>query len=170
MDLSFSVKATTSPEQAHAQGREKAPDQRPSIENLLIIGGGPAGFTAALYAARARLTPLVLVGPAPGGQAATTDLMENFPGFPEGIGGQALASLMQEQCESFGAELRVEEVTDVDFTHRPFKITTYDGEYLAKTLILATGARPLAPGSARRREIHRPWCLVLRDLRWILLS
>jgi thioredoxin reductase (NADPH) len=141
MDVSVSQKASSPVEQPRDRQREKAPDQRPPIENLIVVGGGPAGFTAALYGARARLAPLVLLGPAPGGQAATTDLMENFPGFPEGVGGQALASLMQEQCESFGAELRVEEVTDIDFSRRPFKITTYDSEYLAKTIIVATGAR-----------------------------
>lgn len=111
-------------------------------QNVIIIGGGPAGFTAALYAARAALAPLVLVGPAPGGQAATTEKMENFPGFPEGVGGQALAALIQEQAEKFGARLVIEEVTEVDFSKRPFKITTYDNEYLAKAVIIATGAKP----------------------------
>jgi thioredoxin reductase (NADPH) len=141
MDLNIPLKVPSPTKQSHTVGREKAPARRPAIENLVIIGGGPAGFTAALYGARARLAPLVLVGSVIGGQAATTDLMENFPGFPEGVGGQALASLMQEQCESFGAQLQVEEVTDVDFSSRPFKITTYDSEYLALTVILATGAR-----------------------------
>jgi thioredoxin reductase (NADPH) len=152
MDLGFSLRAPSVTEQAHQLAREKAPSERPPVENMVIIGGGPAGFTAALYGARARLAPLVLVGSMPGGQAATTDLMENFPGFPEGIGGQALASLMQEQCESFGAALKVEEVTDVDFSRRPFVITTYDGEYLARTIIVATGARPRrlgVPGEER---------------------
>ena len=133
MDLSLSLNA------ASMAGQEEAVS---AIEELIIVGGGPAGFTAAVYSARAALKPLELLGPAPGGQAATTEKMENFPGFPEGIGGQALASLMQEQAENFGARLKIEEVTEVDLSKRPFRVVTYDGEYLARALIIATGARP----------------------------
>ena len=112
-----------------------------TVEQMIIIGGGPAGYTAALYGARAALSPLVLLGPTPGGQAATSDLMENVPGFPEGIGGQALATRMREQAENFGARLQSEEVIAVDLSQRPFRVKTFDREYLAKTVIVATGAR-----------------------------
>jgi thioredoxin reductase (NADPH) len=143
MDLSLSLEVPSPMEQQE----EIAPDQE-----LIIIGGGPAGFTAAVYAARADLKPLVLVGPAPGGQAATTEKMENFPGFPEGIGGQALASLIQEQAEGFGARLVYDEVIAVDFSQRPFKIKTYEREYTAQAVIIATGAKPRrlgVPGEAK---------------------
>ena len=139
MELSFSLETPPLP---GAEGH-----QAPSTEQeLVIIGGGPAGFTAALYAARAALNPLVLVGPAPGGQAATTEKMENYPGFPEGIGGQALATLIQEQAEGFGANLLFDEVTKVDFSVRPFHITTYEREYTAKAILIATGAKPRRMG------------------------
>jgi len=134
MGLSFSLEVSSPLD----EGKEAIA----SHQELIIIGGGPAGLTAAVYAARAALGPLVLVGPAPGGQAATTDKMENFPGFPEGIAGQALASLIQEQAEGFGARLIYDEVAAVDFSQRPFKITTYDREYRAKAVIIATGAKP----------------------------
>jgi thioredoxin reductase (NADPH) len=111
-----------------------------TVEQMIIIGGGPAGYTAALYGARAALSPLVLLGPEPGGQAATSDLMENVPGFPEGIGGQALAARMREQAENFGARLEPEEVVEVDLSQRPFRVKTFDRSYLAKTVIVATGA------------------------------
>lgn len=117
------------------------PSPASTVEQMIVIGGGPAGYTAALYGARAALSPLVLLGPAPGGQAATSDLMENVPGFPEGIGGQALAARMREQAENFGARLQSEEVVAVDLSRRPFRVKTFDREYLAKTVIVATGAR-----------------------------
>ena len=139
MDLSFSLETPPAP-------GEFEQTEIPREQDVIIIGGGPAGFTAALYAARAALNPLVLVGPAPGGQAATTEKMENYPGFPEGVGGQALASLIQEQAEGFGAHLLFDEVIDVDFSKRPFKITTYETEYWAQTIIIATGAKPRRMG------------------------
>ncbi len=117
------------------------PAQAPEVENLIIIGGGPAGLTAALYAGRAALNPLVLLGQSPGGQAATTEMMENYPGFPEGIGGAALAQQMQRQAEQFDARVELDEVLSVDFSARPFKLTTYVGERQAHTVIVATGAQ-----------------------------
>jgi thioredoxin reductase (NADPH) len=120
--------------------KTETPSPASTVEQMIIIGGGPAGYTAALYGARSALSPLVLLGPTPGGQAATSDLMENVPGFPEGIGGQALAARMREQAENFGARLQSEEVVEVELSHRPFRIRTFDHEYLAKTLIIATGA------------------------------
>ena len=92
---------------------------------VIIIGSGPAGLTAALYAARADLNPLVLTGTAVGGQAAITDRIENYPGFPNGVKGSELAELFQKNAERFGARLEYDTATEVDFGQRPFKIKTY---------------------------------------------
>lgn len=110
--------------------------------DLIIIGGGPAGFTAGLYAGRAQLRPLVMVGQAFGGQAATTSEMENYPGFPDGIGGMALAEQMANHAVRFGAEIAYEEVTSVDLKTYPFVVKTYSGTYHAKAIIICTGTRP----------------------------
>jgi len=113
----------------------------PAVENVLIIGGGVAGFTAALYAGRAALNPLLLVGNALGGQAASTDLMENYPGFPEGIAGPELIEKVQQQAVQFGARVEYDEAIEVDFSVRPFVVKTYGQTYQAHTIIIATGAR-----------------------------
>ncbi|RME06177.1 MAG: thioredoxin-disulfide reductase [Anaerolineae bacterium] len=109
---------------------------------LIIVGSGPAGLTAALYAARANLQPLVFTGMQLGGQVALTHIVENYPGFPEGIGGQELVDAFQKQAERFGARIEFDQVTAVDLSERPFKVTTYSGEYTADALILTTGANP----------------------------
>lgn len=106
----------------------------------LIIGSGPAGMSAALYAARANLEPIVLTGMELGGQVANTADVENYPGFPEGLQGPELVDLFQEHAERFGAEFVFDTATEVDFSERPFKVTTYSGEYTADTVIVATGA------------------------------
>ena len=111
-------------------------------EKLAIIGAGPAGLTAAIYAARAFLEPLVFVGPAFGGQIATTTEVENFPGFPNGLTGPELSVALREQAERFGARLVEETVENVDLSHRPFKLTTSTGTYEVESLIIATGASP----------------------------
>jgi thioredoxin reductase (NADPH) len=113
-----------------------------SEERLIIIGGGPAALSAALYAARAQLNPLVFTGLLPGGQAAMTNVIENYPGFPDGIGGSELTDLFAKQAVKFGARLANEEVTAVDFTHSPFTVTTYKKQFGSKAVILATGANP----------------------------
>ncbi|MDZ7843656.1 MAG: thioredoxin-disulfide reductase [Anaerolineales bacterium] len=105
----------------------------------LIIGSGPAGLSAALYAARAALEPIVLTGMELGGQVANTDTIENYPGVPEMLGPE-MVETFQKQAEHFGAEIVFDTATEVDFTHRPFKVSTYGAEYLAETVILATGA------------------------------
>jgi thioredoxin reductase (NADPH) len=105
----------------------------------LIIGSGPAGLSAALYAARADLDPVVLTGMELGGQVANTDAIENYPGF-DSILGPDMVEIFQKQAEHFGAEIVFDTATGVDLTERPFRITTYAGEYLAETLIIATGA------------------------------
>lgn len=109
---------------------------------VLILGSGPAGLAAALYAARAELAPLVLTGMQLGGQAALTHTIENYPGFPEGVGGAELGELFQKQAERFGARVEFDSANAVDLSQRPFKVTTDNGEYSAETLIIATGASP----------------------------
>lgn len=112
------------------------------IHEVIIIGSGPAGLSAAIYASRAGLSPLLLTGMAIGGQAATTDSIENYPGFPEGITGSELTHLMQEQAKRFGAQVVFDEVTAVDLSAHPFKVKTYGKEYAAEALIVATGVSP----------------------------
>lgn len=107
----------------------------------LIIGSGPAGYTAAIYASRADLKPIVYQGMEPGGQLTTTTEVENFPGYPEGIDGPAMMEQFQKQAERFGADIRWGVATDIDTTQRPFKVKIDDGnELLAETVIIATGA------------------------------
>ncbi|PKO03273.1 MAG: thioredoxin-disulfide reductase [Chloroflexi bacterium HGW-Chloroflexi-5] len=114
-----------------------------AIEKVVVLGAGPAGYSAALYAARAELNPLVLTGLQPGGQAALTHTIENYPGFPDGVGGSELGDLFQKQAERFGARMEYDSVTSVDFSNRPFKINTYAKEILAEAVIIATGASPV---------------------------
>lgn len=108
--------------------------------DVVIIGSGPAGLSAALYAARAELYPLVLTGMVLHGQASTTDMIENYPGFPEGIGGSELGQLFQMQAERFGAEIEMDQATSVDLSQRPFLVETYGKHVEAKTVIITTGA------------------------------
>jgi thioredoxin reductase (NADPH) len=109
---------------------------------VLILGAGPAGLSAALYAARADLNPLVLSGLQPGGQVSLTNTIENYPGFPAGVGGAELGDLFQKQAERFGAHLEFDSAREVDLTSRPFKVITDNGEYSTETLIISTGASP----------------------------
>ena len=109
---------------------------------VLVLGSGPTGYSAALYAARAELEPIVLTGMQLGGQAALTYTIENYPGFPEGVGGAQLGELFQKQAEHFGAVTEFDMANDVDLSQRPFKVTTDGGEYLADVLIVGTGASP----------------------------
>jgi len=107
----------------------------------LIIGSGPAGFTAAIYASRADLKPVVYQGMEPGGQLTTTTEVDNFPGYPEGVAGPKMMEDMQKQAERFGADIRWGIASEIDTTKRPFKVKIDDGtELLAETVIIATGA------------------------------
>ncbi len=109
---------------------------------VLILGSGPAGLSAALYAARAELAPVVLTGMQLGGQAALTFTIENYPGFPEGVGGPQLGELFQKQAEAFGAKVEFDTAYEVDFSQRPYRVVTDSGEYKADTIIVTTGASP----------------------------
>ena len=121
-----------------------SPTEGQSVENLVIIGSGPAGYTAAIYAARANLKPFMFegfqAGGLPGGQLMTTTEVENFPGFPDGITGPQLMDRMKAQAERWGAELVTEDVIRVDLSQRPFFIASNDRQVYAHSLIIATGA------------------------------
>jgi len=110
------------------------------MRNVVIIGSGCAGLTAAIYAARANLKPLVIDGHEPGGQLTLTTMVENFPGFPEGILGPELIENMRKQAQRFGAEFKAGAVSEVDLSRRPFRISAGKDTYEAKTLIVAAGA------------------------------
>ena len=114
----------------------------PLHTKVLILGTGPAGLSAGLYAARADLDPIILAGMELGGQVSLTYTVENYPGFPDGVGGTQLVELFQKQAERFGAKLEFDTATRVDLSLRPFQIDLYYGRYQADALIVATGATP----------------------------
>lgn len=107
---------------------------------VVIIGSGPAGLTAAIYTARANLSPVIFEGLQPGGQLTITTEVENFPGFEHGIQGPELMDIMREQAHRFGAQSIYKDITEVDFSKRPFRLKSYDEEYFADAVIISTGA------------------------------
>lgn len=114
-----------------------------NLENVIVVGSGPAGLTAALYAARANLNPLIITGNEIGGQVAISNEVENYPGFPDGTSGPELVQLMQKQAERFGTRTEIDEVKEVDFTQgSPFYLRTNSSEHKAKSVIVCTGATP----------------------------
>jgi len=119
-------------------------DKQKPIEkhDLLILGSGPAGLAAALYAARAGLDPIVLTGMVLHGQASTTSIIENYPGFPDGVDGSELGQLFQTQAERFGAVIEMDQAIAADLRQQPFRIESYGKVYETKSLIIATGATP----------------------------
>ncbi len=125
-----------------------------SVENVVIVGTGCAGLTAAIYTARANLNPLVLEGSLPGGQLTTTSEVENFPGFPEGIDGFLLMDNLRKQAAKFGTRFEQAQVNAVDFTSSPRKLICGDRTILAKTVIIATGASPRLTGVPGEKELY----------------
>ena len=125
----------------------------PRHAKVLILGAGPAGLSAALYSARAELKPVVLTGTQIGGQVAITNTIENYPGFPEGVGGSELGDLFQKQAERFGAKIEIDSAQSVDFSSRPFKVTTDSGVYTSDSVIIATGAKPNHLDIPRENEL-----------------
>jgi thioredoxin reductase (NADPH) len=123
------------------------------VHNVVIIGSGCAGLTAAIYAARANLKPLVIDGYEPGGQLTLTTMVENFPGFPEGILGPELIEHMRKQAQRFGAEFRAGAVTAADFSKRPFHVTVAKENFQAKTVIVAAGASARMLGLESERKL-----------------
>jgi thioredoxin reductase (NADPH) len=113
-----------------------------TVENVIIIGSGPAGLTAGLYTARANLEPLVFTGNEIGGQVSITNEVENYPGFPDGLTGPEMVERFKKQAEHFGARVEYAEITEVDFDGQPFRVKSYDNEYQAKAIIITTGASP----------------------------
>jgi len=131
------------------------------VEEVVIIGSGPAGLSAAIYAGRSLLAPLVITGSALGGQAASTGEIENYPGFPNGSSGAELTQLMQQQAEHFGARFQMDEVTEVSLREHPFVVKTYGATYQAKALIVATGVSPRllgVPGEAELKGRGVSYC------------
>jgi thioredoxin reductase (NADPH) len=131
-------------------GSESDPNK---VEKMIIIGAGPAGLSAALYAARAELEPLVLTGMSLGGQASLTHMIKNYPGFPDGVGGAELGELFQKQAERFGARFEFDSVTEVDFSKTPYSVRTYGQEYKTETVIISTGASPVYLGIPGEKEL-----------------
>lgn len=124
------------------------------VENVVIVGTGCAGLTAAVYAARANLGPLVLEGPLPGGQLTTTSEVENFPGFPEGVDGFALMDNLRKQAAKFGARFEQALVESADFSGLPRRLVCADRTVLARSVIIATGASPRMTGIPGERELY----------------
>lgn len=124
------------------------------LYDVIVIGGGPGGYTAALYAARANLRTLVLEKLTPGGQMGTTDQIDNYPGFPEGVNGFELAMQMKQGAERFGVETRLTEVVSVDLKGTVKQVRTADGTFQSKTAILASGAHPRELGLPGERELR----------------
>ena len=124
-----------------------------TIHKTIIIGSGPAGLTAAIYAGRANLKPIVFEGNQPGGQLTITTDVENFPGFPEGVMGPEMMDLFRNQAKKFGAECFFKHVTKVDFSLKPFKVFVGDEEFLSETVILSTGASARMLGLEAENEL-----------------
>jgi thioredoxin reductase (NADPH) len=124
------------------------------VREVIIIGGGPAGFTAALYSARANLRPLVIEGFAWGGQLMITSDVENYPGYPDGILGPEMMRDFRRQAERFGAEFLTDDVTKVDFSERPFRVWVGEDEYRAETVIIATGANARQLGLPSEQKLQ----------------
>src|SRR5262245_20828743 len=124
-------------------------------QRVVIVGSGPAGYTAAIYAARAELAPLVVAGCQFGGQLMLTTDVENYPGFPEGVSGPEMMELFQKQAERFGANVLLEDATRVELGERPFRIETASRSFLAEAVILATGAEAKWLGIESEKRLQK---------------
>ncbi|MPZ06144.1 MAG: thioredoxin-disulfide reductase [Nitrososphaeraceae archaeon] len=131
---------------------ESNSSQRPDTYEVVIIGSGPAGYTAGIYTSRAKLNTLLISGSLPGGQLMTTSEVENYPGFPNGIFGPELMMNMRQQAERFGAKLLDDEVVEVDFKRRPFGIKSHGQEFRSESVIICTGASPRKLGLRAEQE------------------
>jgi thioredoxin reductase (NADPH) len=125
-----------------------------TVENVVIVGTGCAGLTAAVYTGRANLSPLVVEGNLPGGQLTTTSEVENFPGFPEGVDGYQLMDNVRKQATKFGTRFQQAMIKSVDFSSQPLKLITTEGEILTKAVIIATGASPRMTGVPGEKELY----------------
>ena len=137
--------------QAEIRSETKKPETKRKFD-VIIIGAGPAGYTAAIYTSRAKRETLIISGTLPGGQLMLTTEVENFPGFAEGILGPELMTTMRKQAERMGTSIIDDEVVNVDFKRRPFKVLTYSEEYEADAVIIATGASPRKLGVVGEQE------------------
>ena len=132
---------------------ESQPDMSTDIENVLIVGTGCSGLTAAIYTARANLNPLVLEGNLPGGQLTQTSEVENFPGFPDGIDGFMLMDNLRKQATRFGTRFEQSQIESVDFSQSAYTLKTSSREYKARSVIIATGASPRLLGVPGEKEM-----------------
>ncbi|MDR3783176.1 MAG: FAD-dependent oxidoreductase, partial [Candidatus Nitrosotalea sp.] len=137
--------------QAEIRSENKKPETKRKFD-VIIIGAGPAGYTASIYTSRAKRDTLIISGVLPGGQLMLTTEVENYPGFAKGILGPELMTAMREQAVRIGTTIIDDEVVNVDFRHKPFKILTYSEEYEADTVIIATGATPRKIGVKGEQE------------------
>jgi len=128
--------------------------QRPEVWDLVIIGAGPAGLSCAIYAGRARISTLILEKMMAGGQTTLNDMIENYPGFPEGIPGFELGQKMAEHAQRFGARMETAEVSGIDLAARPMRLRTDAGDYSARSLLLSMGTRPRRLGVPGEREFY----------------
>lgn len=134
--------------------------------DVVIVGGGPGGYTAALYAARSGFSVLVLEKLSPGGQMATTEQIDNYPGFEDGIDGYTLATKMKKGADRFGVETAFAQVDEMELTSNPKKLITSEGEVLGRTVILAMGASPRELDVPGEQEMRGPWRRLLCGMRW----
>jgi len=144
---------TTAEKRQNIKIKEKIMSNVSRIRNIIIIGSGPAGYTSAIYSARANLNPLIFEGYLAGGQLMTTTDVENYPGFPKGIMGPEMMPLFKEQAVRFGAECLTQDVESVDLTKRPFEVVSKGQTYFAHALIIATGATAKYLGLASEKSL-----------------